>query len=265
MTLSTTGYTVGSNQPLTHARILYAPITGTATGGGTNATLATNDYTFQRWLPAAGADAWTLATSGGVNVDCCFIAAHSLAGKTITIQTNAVASPNATFTTRATVAIPAGDNSTICVLFSDGSGFPLTIRQVRVGISEGDGMSVGIIRFGVALQLTQAFYAGHTPTSINRVTQAKQQFSETGQWLGRQLMRQAVTGSYSWEHLRIDWYRTYFEPFAKTLPLYPFGIIGNPARFSDDVAWCWTDSDVAPETMGVNDYVSVSLAVTGVF
>ena len=261
MTLSTTGYTLGSNEPLTNARILYSTVTGSVTGSGATPELAANDYTFQRWVPGTGAVSWLLTLSAAANIDTVFIAAHSLSGKTVVIATSS--SATGAFTDRATIS-PA-DNGTIAAMISQSTGNPISTRRLRISVDDGDDVTVGIIRAGVALQLTQAFYAGHTPTSINRVTQAKQQFSETGQWLGRQLMRQAVTGSYSWEHLRIDWYRTYFEPFAETLPLYPFGIIGNPARFSDDVAWCWTDSDVAPETMGVNDYVSVSLAVTGVF
>ena len=43
MTLSLSGYTVGANAPLTHARILWAPISGVISGDGAGAALAGND------------------------------------------------------------------------------------------------------------------------------------------------------------------------------------------------------------------------------
>ena len=181
MTLSLTGYTVGANQALTRARILYAPITGTVTATGTNGSLATNDYPAQRWTPAAGSSNWTIQTAANASVDCCFIAAHNLAGKTVLIQTaTAVGGP---YTTRATI-VPA-DNSTICALFNTTAGNPYTIREMRINVSDGTGVTVGIIRFGVALQMSQSIMGGHAPLQLNRATETRQSLSETGNWLGR--------------------------------------------------------------------------------
>jgi hypothetical protein len=122
---------------------------------------------------------------------------------------------------------------------------------------------VAIIRGGVALQMEQPFYSGHTPATKARVTEGEQSFSETGQWLGRTVKRLALTPEYNWEHLKKSWYDTEFEPFAKTLPAKPFAIAGNPLRMPDDVAWGWTGQDVRPSTMGIRDLMQVSLSVTG--
>lgn len=259
MTINTAGYTVGSNYPLTNARILYAPITGTVTATGTNGAYAANDYTAQRWACAAGANTWTLLTAANANVDCVFIAAHNLIGRTITIQTN-TASSGGTFVTRATIT--PTDNTTICALFNS-AGTPYTIRQIRITVDSGAGIYIGIIRAGVALQMPIPIYGGHKPITLNRVTEAQQQFSETGQWLGRIAKRQAITTTYSWDYLESSWYDSTFEPFAKTLPLYPFGIAGNPSSITSDVGWVWTGSDVQPSNMGVKAYRAVSIDVTG--
>jgi hypothetical protein len=256
MTINTSGYTVASNLPLNHARILWNMIEGTVTGDGNNPQLAANDLTAQRWTVDAGS--WVLETAADAQVDCVFIAAHNLAGKAVTIGTSAATSGS--FTTRASFTPP--DNTTICALFNTGTGVPHTIRRIQVTVA-GSNNAVGIIRAGVALQMQRAMYGGHGVANWSRVTEGQQQFSETGQWLGRMEKRIALEASYSWEHLTAPWYRDNFEPFARTLPLRPFGIAGNPSAMPDDVVWGWTSQDLRPSNMGVRNYVQVSMSVTG--
>jgi hypothetical protein len=386
MTINTAGFTLGSNQPLNHARILWQPLTGTITGDGTTPEYAANDYTSQRWQLAPGGNTWTLVTAQESGLDCVFIAAHNLSGKTVTISSSLTEDAlgpelvtNGTFDTdttgwtagnSATLASVAGeleitngnmgeatqsitvvvgrtyrvtatvidgtasagfdigtpgdtdeygsftagavsadivatdttliitayvdsvtaaetalfddvsvklvddytqhysatiaDNSTICALFNN-AGVPYTVRRVKVMVSGGSDVAVGIIRAGVALQLPIPIYGGHRPLNLNRITEGQQQFSETGQWLGRIIKRRAVTTTYDWEYLTATWYDTYFEPFAKTLPLQPFCIAGNPSKIATDVGFVFTDRDVEPSNMGINAYRSVSLSVTGYY
>jgi hypothetical protein len=262
VTINTASFVLGTNEPLNHARILYAPLTGTISGDGTNPAYAANDYTSQRWELSPGSNAWTLVTPADAEIDCLFIAAHNLSGKTVTIST--AATSGGAHTTRATVS--PTDNSTICALFNTAvTGVAYTIREVRVTINSGSDVAIGIIRAGVALQMPIPIYGGHRPLNLNRVTEAQQQFSETGQWLGRIIKRRAVTSSYDWEYLTTTWYDTYFEPFAKTIPLNPFCIAGNPSKITTDVGFVWTDRDVEPSNMGVNAYRSVGLSVTGYY
>lgn len=260
MTINTAGYTVGSNYPLNHARILWDMVTGTVTGDGTNPDYAANDYTSQRWELDPGSQAWTLETDADAEVDCLFIAAHNLSGKTVTIST--AATVGGAHTTRATVS--PTDNTAICALFNN-TGTPYTVREVRVTVNDGTDVAIGIIRTGKALQMPIPLYGGHRPLNLNRITEAQQQFSETGQWLGRIVKRKAVATSYSWEYLTAAWYDANFEPFAQTLPLSPFFIAGNPSKITSDVGFVWTSSDVSPVNMGINSYRSVSLDVTGYY
>lgn len=260
MTISTVNYTVGSNEPLNHARILYAPLSGTVSGDGTNPSYAANNYTSQRWQLNPGSNSWLLVTTADATIDCVFIAAHNLSGKTVTIST--ASTVGGAHTTRSTVN--PTDNTTICSLFNN-TGTPYTIREVKVTINEGSDIAIGIIRAGAALQMPIPIYGGHRPLNLNRITEAQQQFSETGQWLGRIIKRQAVTSTYEWEYLSASWYDTYFEPFAQTLPLNPFCIAGNPSKITSDVGFVWTDRDPEPVQMGVQTYRAVSIGVTGYY
>lgn len=257
MTLITATYTVGeANRPLNHARILWDFRPGSASGDGDNPELAANDYTAQRWA-FTGSASWVYQFNSTQPVDTFVIAAHNLAGRSVTIGTSAATS--GAFTTRATFIVP--NNKPIFVMANTSAGLAIDTRRYQVSVN-GAGQ-VGIIRAGLALQMQRSLYGGHSPALWSRVTEGQQAFSETGQWLGRTQKRLAYSTSYAWEHLNAAWYRANFEPFAQTLPLKPFAIAGNPQAMPDDVAWAWSQGDVRPQNMGIRDFVSVGLDITG--
>ena len=257
MTLITSDYTtLGGNQPLNHARILWDFKAGAATGDGTGAALAANDFTAQRW-DSEGAGAWVFEFDENQEVDTFVIAAHNLAGIEVTIGTSDATTGG--FTTKATFT-PA-DNSPIFVMANTTSGAALNVRRYRVSV--GGAAQIGIIRAGKALQMQRSIYSGHNVALWNRVTEGQQAFSETGQWLGRTQKRLAYANSYEWEHITAPWYRDNFEPFAQTLPLKPFAIAGNPEAMPQDVAWGWAQRDVQPQNMGVRNFVTMGIQVTG--
>lgn len=259
MTLSTAGYVVGANQPLTCARILWAQMLGTVSGGGTNPAFADNEYTNQRWVCGALPASWTLLTAADAPIDTIILAAHRLAGCTVLIETSSTI--GGAFVTRATI-VPT-DNSTIAVMFNN-AGAPHVIRRYRITVSGAPTVAeIGIIRGGVALQMAQPVFGGVRPIGLNRMVETRHSISETGQWLGRTIQRQASMTVMDWTHLTAAWYRANFQPFALSLPQTPFGLIQNPARMPESVAWCWTDTSPAPENMGVIDYMQVSLPITG--
>ena len=261
MTLSTSGYTVGSNEPLNHARILWSPITGTITAGGTNGDFAANPFTFQKWSCGTLPSNWTLVTAANANVDTVFIAAHNLGstGSTVLVQT--AATVGGAFTTRATI-VPT-DNSAIAVMINN-AGTPYVIREIRIQVTGASGAAeIGIIRAGVALQMQRAVFGGATPIGLARLVEARQSISETGQFLGVTIQRQAIPVEMNWQHLEADWYRTNFAPFALALPQTPFGLIQNPLRMPEGVAWCWSPAVPTPQNMGIRDLMSVSLQATG--
>lgn len=261
MTLSTSGYTVGSNQPLNHARILYSPITGTVTAGGTNGDYATNDYTFQRWACGTLTATWNLVTAADASVDTVFIAAHNLGSTGSTVAISTASSVGGAHTTRATV-VPT-DDSTIAVMFNN-AGTAYTVREVKLTITGASALAeIGIIRAGVALQMERPVYGGIQPIGLTRLVETRHSISETGQWLGRTIQRQASRTSMPWQNLTAAWYRSTFAPFALTLPQTPFGLIQNPSKMPESVAWCWTDETPQPENMGVRDLMAVSLNIIG--
>lgn len=261
MTLSTSGYTVGSNQPLNHARILWNPVRGVVTADGTGGALAANDYTNQRWKCGALAANWTDVLAANGNIDTVFIAAHNLGstGSTVLVQT--AATLGGAFTTRATV-VPT-DNSAIAVMINN-AGAPYSVREYRIRVEGASpDAEIGIIRAGVALQMQRPVFGGVLPIGLNRIVETRHSISETGQWLGRTIQRQARRTAMEWMHLEAAWYRSTFEPFSLALPQTPFGLIQNPLRMPESVAWAWTDQTPEPANMGIRDLMQVSLNITG--
>lgn len=264
MTLSTAGYTVGANYPLNHARILYVPITGTVTAGGSNGSYATNDFTAQRWAAGALPATWVLETAANASVDTVFIAAHNLGSTACTVVISTAATVGGAHTTRATI-VPT-DDGTIAVMINDAAsaGIPYVIREIKIALSGASAAAeIGIIRAGVALQMERPVFGGVVPIGLSRVVETRHSISETGQWLGRTIQRQARRTQMNWQNLSSAWYRASFDPFALTVPQYPFGLIQNALRMPESVAWCWTDESPSPENMGVRDLMQVSLGITG--
>jgi hypothetical protein len=261
MTLSTSGYTVAANQPLNRARILWSSATGTVTADGTNGDLALNDFTYQRWSCGTLPADWTMVAAANFDLDTVFIAAHNLGttGCTITVET--ASTLGGAFTTRATI-VPT-DDSAIAVMINN-AGTPYSVRELRIGVTGASAdAQIGIIRAGEALQMPQPVFGGVRPIGLNRAVETRHAISETGQWLARTVQRQASQTDMNWTHLEAAWYRSDFQPFAKTLPQKPFGLIQNPDRMPESVAWCWTDQTPQPSNMGVRGYMEVSLGITG--
>ena len=252
MTVVTSGYTLGANQPLHHTRILWKTMGGTfpTATTGSNPDYALNDYTNQRWTfnATSVAQTWTLTTAANENIDTVLIAAHNLAtiGATLSVLTSTVTADGTAMIQRV-APFAVTDNGAIGLMFNN-AGTPYVIRRVRINIAAGPTIQgqIGIIRAGVALQMPRPLGGGAEPIGLRPVTDVRQMDSETGQWIGRTMQRRRREASIGWGNLDAAWYRSTFKPFADTLPLKPFGLIQNAVSMPESVAWCWTNDDPRP-------------------
>lgn len=261
MTLQTSGYTVGSNFPLNHARILYGLNSGTVVAGGTGGELALNEFTSQRWQALAGNESWLLTLGQPIPMDMLAIAAHNIGttGSTVLIET--AAAVGGPYAERANLS--PTDDSTIAVLFNN-AGAPITVAEIRVTV---DGppnvLTIGHIRGGVALQMARPALGGLAPLGLSRAVETRHAMTETGQWKGRMIQRQARKLSMSWAHLPAPWVRSDLAPFLNSLPQSTFIFLQNPLRMPESVALCWTDVVPIPQYMGIKNLMSLSMEITG--
>jgi hypothetical protein len=248
------------DQPLSHARIFYQNILTrenlTGTSGLDNFPLfaVVNRATYERYVPSSMPATLHVDAGSAVTVDYFAIAAHTLfsAGCTVSIESS---DDNDTWTQQQTFAV--SDNRATIGLFDS-----VSARYWRLVMSGGSAPEVGVFFLGKSLAMQRAIYAGHSPLLLSRVTAVRPSLSETGQWLGATLERKGFKASFSWQNLTAAWYRQNFDLFAKSNPrANPFFISWRPETFAQEVAYCWTTSDITPSNTGPRDLMSVSIDV----
>jgi hypothetical protein len=257
-----TGYTLpGSDEPLTNARIAHslnwlaggtATASSTATGFFANAPL--NSLTYEFWKPSAIPATWEYDHGSTAECDYLCIAAHTMGTNGNTLQ---VQYWNGSGWTGVIAATAITNDSPIMVIFE-----PQTRQRWRISITNGTAPTVSVIKFGKALQMQQAIYAGHAPIDMARQTILRSNFSETGEFLGRSKQRSYLSTSFNWQHLRTAWIETYWPTMQKAVESEPFWIAWRPV-VSQAVGYCQTDQVPIPSKMGVKDFMAVQLTVRG--
>ncbi len=251
--------TLSPSQSYTKARIAHSGnwLTGGAvTASGTDADYfedaPTNSLTYEKWKPDALAATWEYDHGSDADCDYCAIAAHTMGtnGNTLEVQYYDGASwvdliPASAITTDAPVL----------VLFTE-----QTRQRWRISISGGTVPTIGVIRFGKALQMQRAIYGGHTPVDMARQTKSRANISVTGEFLGRSKVRTELASSYAWQYLTADWVRTNWKPFQTAMEDEPFFVAWRPSDFGE-VSYCQADQVAVPTNSGGADLMSVDLQV----
>lgn len=230
------------NLPISHARIGYENLLTSTSGTASDKAITPNTY--ERWEDASGAMAASFYTGTPSSLDYVGIAAHNLfaAGVTdVLIQVTDTLGTN--YTDVESVSITSND--AIMVLFDKVE----EIVEVKITVTGGTDREIGVIYAGVALQMYQPIYGGHNPIDLQPVTEYQSNQSESGQFLGRVIIRKGLSTSYQWQHLDPDWYRERFEPFAQSARQYPFFIKWRPDKY-DAAAYGESQGDIRPSNMG---------------
>lgn len=250
--------------PLTHARILYrslwrdpnAVVTASSSAIGFPASAAANENTYERWKPTSIPATWEIDVQVGSQADAIGIAAHTLGSNAVTVTFEYW---DGTQWVEEKQFIPSTDE-TIMILF------PMrNASRYRISLSGGNGIpTIGVIFIGRTLQMERPIYGGHSPLSLSRETTTYPNSSESGNWLGRSVIRQGYSTSFSWSNLTASWYRQYFDTFVRytTQSAGPFFIAWRPESYPDEVGYCWlTASDISPSNSGTRDLMTVSMSV----
>lgn len=255
-----TGYSLPSgDQPLTHARIAHdnnwlsgGTVTASSTATGFFADGPTNGLTYEQWKPSAMPATWEYDHGSAAQCDYCVIGAHTMGTNGNTLQ---VQYWNGVSWTGVIPATAITTDEPIMAIFG-----PQTRQRWRISISNGTAPTIGVIKFGKALQMERPIYGGHAPIPMARQTIMRSNNSESGEFLGRAKQRLYLSTSYDWQNLTAAWVRANWPSFQKAIEDSPFFIAWRPATFGD-VALAQTDQVPIPQNMGVRDLMSVSLSV----
>jgi len=249
--------------PMNHARIGYqsflpdADLTASTAAAGFPSEAVTNGLTYDQWRTESLPATLTIDLLSAKDCDYLGIAAHNLATIGAVVDIEYSLDEGATWTTLESMS--PEDNTPIMLIFST-----ITARYWRAGITAPSGQAqIGAINLGQALVMQRPIYGGHTPITMSRRTEYQNNISDSGQWMGRTVVRKGVSTSFEWKHLTAGWYREYFSPFVKACRTTPFFIAWYPSKFPREVGYCWTNGDIAPSNMGIRDLMSVTLKVDG--
>jgi hypothetical protein len=243
------------NMPLSHARILYS--NKLATASTTEARKALQPNTWERWTSASGTMQERFQPAGSVKINCICIGAHNLgtAGAEVVVATSSTV--NGTFTDRG-AAKPNNDNP-LMFLFDSVDN----VADVRVTITGGTNREIGLVYAGEVLQMYQPIYGGHAPIDLSNNTEFQSNMSESGNFLGRNIVRKGQSTSFSFKHLDPIWVRERFKPFIDSVKTKPFFIKWRPDKY-ETVSLCYVDGDIKPTNMGGGtDLMQVSFSVRG--
>ena len=254
------GYSLpGGDEPLVNARIAHSgnwhtvsTVTASTTATDYFADGPDNSLTYEKWKPTALPADWEADFGSNKVSDYCIIAAHTLGTNACNIKIQKWDGVSAWDDIIGTTAIT--DDMPIFCIFA-----PVTIDQLRVRVTSGSGNpTIGVIKFGSALQMPQAIYGGHSPIDLARQTELRSNYSETGEFLGRTKQRSMLSSSFQWSHLTAAWVRTNIPTLQTAVESEPFCIAWRPETFSE-VAYGQTDSVPQPSNTGAKDLMSLSL------
>lgn len=232
------------NLPLSHARIGYENVLTATTSGSTALTMLTKN-TYERFQPLTGTFTIKFQPDSDTEIDFIGLAAHNLAthdgGISVLFQYATTVGGALTDIEEVTPT----DNSAIMLLFD-----PITVAEVAITFTTvSNGIELGVIYAGKALQMYQPIYGGHDPINLNASTEYQSVMSESGQFIGRTITSEGIETNFNWRHLDPDWYRERFQPFVLSARRNPFFIKWRPDLYNE-TAFGWTENDIRPQNMG---------------
>jgi hypothetical protein len=122
----------------------------------------------------------------------------------------------------------------------------------------------GVMYVGKLLVSKQRAYVGHAPMTLDPITEIVNGRSERGNFLGRTVIGEYLTGSLSLADLKPDWVRAYFVPFIRSAKESPFFFAWRPLRYPDETAFCALMNDPKPTNDRSNGMMRVDLEFEGV-
>jgi hypothetical protein len=243
--------------PLRNSRIGYQSITfgktpvASSTQSGFSALAPTYPTTYEYWKPSIMPATW--AIDNGTIATCDYAGVvGDIEGTVIQVQSS---EDNTIWTTQVE---GLATKKVAMFLFS-----PAEARYWRIQFINGS-PKVAVIYIGQVLAMQRSIYAGHTPITLSRQTEYNNNLSESGQYLGRSIIREGVVTGAAYQHLTAEWYRANFDPFVKAARNRPFFFAWRPDAYLDEIGFVWTSADIRPQNTGPRDFMSVSFNMTGI-
>ena len=202
--------------------------------------------TYERYKPTSGSKTIKFQLTASATVDFVGIAAHNAgthdSGTSIIIKY--AATVGGALTTIDVMEFDEENNAKM-INFD-----PVTAAEIAITFTTSTaGLELGVVYAGEALEMERPIYGGHNPIDLSAETDYQNTRSESGNFLGRTVIRRGAETSYQFKHLSDEWIRQSFKPFMKSAIKHPFFIKWRPDLYQA-TAFGFTTKDIKPSNMG---------------
>lgn len=121
-----------------------------------------------------------------------------------------------------------------------------------------------VVHVGKLLVLQRNIYVGHTPVVFGRETRVINGRSESGEFLGRVVLAEALTSSIALRNITPSWYRSHLDPFISDGKEYPFFWAWRPYSYPMESAYGWITNDPRPTNELPNGMMAVTIDIGAV-
>jgi hypothetical protein len=201
-----------------------------------------------------------------VTCDCLGIASHNVfsatSDATVSITADSVPIPYGDVGSFAASAFIAPSSAAPALLRFT----PMTYRYWCVTLGYYPGpftFDVGALYLGRAMTFERCIMQSHAPAPLNRSTEYYENKSESGQFLGRSILRKGFVTSVSMDKMTAPWVRDSFQPFVKAARLAPYFFAWNPGLYPDDVVFGMTADDIGAEYTGDRNRMKATWNIQG--
>jgi len=202
--------------------------------------------TYERWVDSAGNMLQTFQLATPTIIDTICIGAHNMGTKSVTVTISVAPTIAGSFTEIGTV-VPVDDKP---IMFNFDPTLVADVKFLGTVISGDTDKEVGIMYAGNSLQMPRNIYGGHSPMALSQVTEYQATMSESGQFLGKNIIRKGLETSFNWQFLDDQFYRDSFQPFVESARTLPFFIKWRPDFYSEEIAFGEVNQDITPSNMG---------------
>lgn len=145
---------------------------------------------------------------------------------------------------------------------------PQVLTHIRLRMQIGSELpQLAVMYVGALLVLQRSIKVDvdHVPLKYGRRSTIVNGMSESGNFLGRIVLKEFRESTAEFAHFEPAWYRTFFEPFIIASKEIPFFFAWHPITYPlESGGYAWMINDPQPEVSPITDRIAVELQMRGI-
>lgn len=139
----------------------------------------------------------------------------------------------------------------------------LATIKIRLGVAS-QAARAAVVYVGKLLTLERKIYVGHTPMPHGRKNDILSGVSETGNFLGRNVLGSWRESTIPLSLISPGWYREFMDTFLEAADEIPFFFAWRPETYPAEVGYGWLTEDPMPTPQGPSNRIAFDLKVRGI-